>query len=81
MENIEYKFEERLIVSDALKDASPAMRESLRMSIRMIARKLTEPKLSVEDINQMDFGKFMDIMTQFSEKYNINSEWDFLGKK
>jgi len=81
MENIEYKFEERLIVSDALKDANPAMRESLRMSIRMIARKLTEPKLSVEDINQMDFGKFMDIMTQFSEKYNINSEWDFLGKK
>jgi len=81
MENIEYKFEEKLIVSDALKDASPAMRESLRMSIRMIARKLIEPRISVEEINQMDFSKFMELMTQFSDKYNINSEWDFLGKK
>lgn len=81
MENTEYKFEEKLIVLDVIKDASPAIREALRMQIRMISRKLTEPKLSVEEINQMDFSKFNEIQTQFSEKYNMKSEWDFLGKQ
>lgn len=81
MENTEYKFEEKLIVSELIKDASPAIREALRMQIRMVARKLIEPKLSVAEINQMDVSKFYELQAKFSEKYNIKSEWDFLGKK
>lgn len=77
----EYIFEEKLIVLELIKDASPAIREALRMQIRMISRKLTEPKLLVEDINQMDVSKFYDLQAKFSDKYNIKSEWDFLGKK
>lgn len=80
MENIEYKFEEKLIVLDVIKDASPAIREALRMQIRMISRKLTDPKLSVEEINQMDFYKFRELLDQFSGQFNIKSEFDFLGK-
>ena len=81
MENTEYKFEEKLIVLELIKDASPAIREALRMQIRMISRKLTEPKLSPEEINQLDVSKFYELQARFSEKYNIKSEWDFLGKK
>jgi len=81
MENAEYKFEEKLIVLEVIKDASPAIREALRMQIRMIVRKLTEPKLSVKEIELMDFSKFNDLQAKFSDKYKIKSEWDFLGKK
>ena len=77
----EYQFEEKLIVLDVIKDASPAIREALRMQIRMIVRKLTEPKLSVEVINQMDFYKFRELLNQFSDQFNIKSELDFLGKQ
>ncbi|BDI54861.1 MAG: hypothetical protein [Lokiarchaeia virus VerdaV1] len=81
MENTEYKFEEKLIVSELIKDASPAIREALRMQIRMIARKIIEPKLTPEEINLMDVSKFYDLQAKFSDQYNIKSEWDFLGKK
>jgi len=81
MENTEYKFEEKLIVSELIKDASPAIREALRMQIRMISRKMIEPKLSVADIEQMDVGKFYKMQAKFGEKYNIKSEWDFLEKR
>jgi len=78
---IEYEFEEKLIVLDVIKDASPTIREALRMQIRMISRKLIEPKLSVDDINQMDFSKFNEIQAKFSDQFNIKSELDFLGKQ
>jgi len=81
MENIEYKFEEKFIVMDLIKDANPTIREALRMQIRMISRKLTEPKLSVDQINQMDVSEFNKLQEKFSDQYNIKSELGFLGKK
>jgi len=81
MENKEYKFEEKYIVSELIKDASPSIREALRMLIRGISRKSIEPKLSVEEINQMDVYKFNEIQKQFGNKFKIKSEVDFLGKE
>ena len=77
----EYQFEEKYIVSELIKDVSPAVREALRMQIRMIARKMTEPKLSVEAIKQLDVSEFYEIQTQANKKYNIKTDLDFLEAK
>ncbi len=76
-----YQFKDRITGLEFVNKMSAKMKEGMMATVRTMADAMIEPKLSAKDIFMLDLADFIQLISRFSDKYGIPTEYDFLEPK
>jgi len=66
-----FKFEEKITTKDLLEILDPRKREIMDLKIKLMANKLQEPKLTYEQILDMEIKNFSPLLQAFNKKFDV----------